>query len=67
MNIELNTAAQTFAAATAALAITWVMSWGFVDATRVVRWTDRAEAVAISATVDAGSSMVQATRAALLK
>ena len=67
MNIELNRPAQIFAAAAAALVITWVMSWGFVDATRMARWTDRAEAIAISASADAGSSMVQVARAALLK
>ena len=67
MNIEMNRSTQTFAAAAAALAITWVMSWGFVDATRVVRWADRAEAVAINAAVDAGSDMIQTGTKALLK
>ena len=66
MNIETTRTTQTFAAAVAALAITWVMSWGFVDATRVVRTMDRAEAMMLVA-ASASSDLVQAGGKALLK
>ena len=67
MNIEITRITQTLATATAALALTWVMSWGFVDATRVVRTMDRAEAMMIAAASEAGSHLVQAGGKALLK
>jgi hypothetical protein len=67
MNIELNRSAQTLAAGVAALMITWVMSWGFVDATRVVRTMDRAEATMVSAARAAASDLVKTGSQALLK
>lgn len=67
MNIETNRATQTVAAAVAAVMITWVMGWGFVDATRVVRTVDRAEAFMVSAAMGAGADLVQAGSKALLK
>jgi hypothetical protein len=39
---------QGLAAATVALALTWILSWSFVDSTRVVRWASAAD-VATSA------------------
>ena len=67
MNIELNRSTQTFAAGVAALMITWVMSWGFVDATRVVRTVDRTEAMMVAAASEAGADLVKAGGKALLK
>lgn len=67
MNIELNNSTRTFSAAAAALVITWVMSWGFVDATRVVRSADRAESMMLTAASEAGSELVKAGSKALLK
>jgi len=66
MNIELNNSTRTFAAAAAALVITWVMSWGFVDATRAVHTVDRVE-VMMAAASAAGGELVKAGGKALLK
>lgn len=67
MNIQLNRTAQTAAAAAAALIITWVMSWGFVDATRVVKTVNFAESITVLAASDVGSELLQAGGKALLK
>ena len=36
--------AAAVAAAVIALALTWMVGWGFVDSTRVARWVDPASA-----------------------
>jgi hypothetical protein len=43
---------QGLAAAVVALMLTWVLSWSFVDSTRVARWVSAAD-VAASAAVGA--------------
>lgn len=67
MNIELNTPTRTVAAAATALVITWVMSWGFVDATRVKPAADRAETMILAAASEAGGELIKASSVALLK
>jgi hypothetical protein len=57
------------AAAVAALALTWVLSWSFVDSTRVARWvsaTDVAAAAAVSAKADT-ATLAGAIKAGLLQ
>jgi hypothetical protein len=40
---------QGLAAATVALVLTWVLSWSFVDSTRVARWASAADVAAAAA------------------
>jgi hypothetical protein len=44
MNTDLNGTVilQGLTAAAAALALTWALSWSFVDSTRVARWVSAA-------------------------
>ena len=52
MNTNLNTTTifQGLTAAAVALVLTWVLSWNFVDSTRVARWVSAADAAAHAAT-----------------
>jgi hypothetical protein len=40
---------QGLAAAAVALVLTWVLSWSFVDSTRVARWASAADVAAAAA------------------
>jgi hypothetical protein len=51
MNTDFNipTILQGLAAAAVSLALTWVLSWSFVDSTRVARWASAADVAASAA------------------
>lgn len=69
MNTEL-TISSIFtgvAAAVAALALTWVLSWSFVDSTRVARWVSAADAAAAASTRADTSTLAGAIKAGLLQ
>jgi hypothetical protein len=70
MTTNLNTTAifQGVAAAAAALVLTWVLSWSFVDSTRVARWVSAADvaASAVNAAADT-STLAGSFKAGLLQ
>jgi hypothetical protein len=70
MNINFNTSAifQGATAAVAALVMTWVLSWSFVDSTRVARWVSAADAAAATFNVAADApSLGRSFKAGLLQ
>ena len=70
MNNPFNTSMilQGLGAAVAALALTWVLSWSFVDSTRVARWVSVADvaATAVHAATDT-STLTGSFKAGLLQ
>ena len=55
------------AAAVAALALTWVLSWSFVDSTRVARWVSAADVAAAASAKADTSTLAGAIKAGLLQ
>ena len=55
------------AAAVAALALTWVLSWSFVDSTRVARWVTAADVAASAAAHVDTSTLGGSLKAGLLQ
>ncbi len=55
------------AAAVAALALTWVLSWSFVDSTRVARWVSAADVAAEASAKADTSTLAGAIKAGLLQ
>jgi hypothetical protein len=70
MTMTFNTTAilQGLTAAAAALVLTWVLSWSFVDSTRVARWVSAADvaATAVNAAADT-STLAGSLKAGLLQ
>ena len=67
MNTESNgvMVAKATSAAVIALVVTWLMSWSFVDSTRVARWVSAAD-VAAAAAIDT-STLGGSLKAGLLQ
>jgi hypothetical protein len=71
MNTKMNSkpmpVAQVLVAGVAALALTWVSSWGFVDSTRVARWVNVGQAAVAVVASDAGRTAGGAIKSTLLQ
>jgi hypothetical protein len=66
-NINRVTVAQTLVAGAAALALTWVLSWGFVDSTRVARWVSVGQTAVAIVAADTGRSVAGSLKGSLLQ
>ena len=69
MNTESNgvRVAKATSAAVIALVVTWLMSWSFVDSTRVARWVTAADVAASAAAHVDTSTLGGSLKAGLLQ
>jgi hypothetical protein len=58
---------QTLVAGAAALTLTWVCSWGFVDSTKVARWVNAGQTAVATVAVDTGRAAAGSLKSSLLQ
>ena len=66
-NMQRIPVAQTLVAGAAALTLTWVCRWGFVDSTRVARWVNVGQSVVATVAGDTGRAAAGSLKGSLLQ